>query len=199
MKVRCLSNRGIHLPKDMFFVGSTCTEESTFPLKIGKDYNVYAMTIHDGYAWYYIYNEYSFYYPVWNPCPLFEIVDGRISRYWVFSYKTAVDYFKAYALWIYPEWANDLDYYDNFKDENEKETTIFKAYREKMDLEFPDSSISQAAELIDSDWLFCPLCVDAWQYSDDKDALVKCPRCQQVLNNPHYKNEYPRLDQISEK
>ena len=53
--------------------------------------------------------------------------------------------------------------------------------------------ISEIAQIGDDEWLICPTCLDAWQYNDDKDALVRCPKCLKVLNNPRYKNEYPHL------
>ena len=62
-----------------------------------------------------------------------------------------------------------------------------------MDLEFPDSSIIEIAQIIDDEWLMCSFCIDAWQCKNEIDALVKCPKCNKVLNNPRYQNEFPHL------
>jgi hypothetical protein len=188
MKVKCIYNQGIYLPKDMGF-----NEDSIFSLERNKEYIVYAMTINEGYVWYYICDNNFSYYPVWKPCPLFEIVDNRISRYWVFSYKKGLNYTKAHAIWSYPEWADDPNYYDKLTDGDKREVSLFKAYKEKMYFEFSDSIISDTAQIGDKEWLICPCCIDAWQLKNDKDALVKCPKCQKILNNPRYKNEWPYL------
>ena len=60
-----------------------------------------------------------------------------------------------------------------------------------MDLEFPDSSISEVAQIGDDEWLICQQCFDAWQSTNYVDALVKCPTCQKIYNNPRYKNPWP--------
>jgi hypothetical protein len=62
-----------------------------------------------------------------------------------------------------------------------------------MDLEFPDSSISETAQVGDGEWLICPSFIDAWKYGSNREALVRCPKCLKVYNNPRYKNEYPHL------
>jgi hypothetical protein len=188
MKVKCIYNKGIYLPKDLGI-----NDDSIFPLKLDKEYIVYSMTINSGYAWYYVCDENFTYYPIWKPCPLFEIVDNGISHYWIFSYKKGINYIKAHAIWAYPEWASDPDYYDKLTDGDEKEVSIFQAYKERMDLEFPNSAISSIAEIGDDKWLICPKCMEAWQTTNSKDALVKCPKCQTILNNPRYKNDWPHL------
>src|SRR5574342_508856 len=38
----------------------------------------------------------------------------------------------------------------------------------------PDTSVKSIAKEIDSKWLLCPLCVDAWE-SDSRNAMVVCP------------------------
>ncbi len=190
MKVKCIYNNGINLPKDIFVEGSGYTEASTFPLKIDKDYVVYAMTIKNGYVWYYLCNENFCYYPVWSPSPLFEIIDHKLSRYWVFSYKKGINYIKAFPRWAYPEWAENPDYYDKLTDGDKKEVNIFKTYKELMDLEFPDYCTIEWAQVGDQEWLICPKCINAWESRNNKNALVRCPNCETILNNSRYKKEF---------
>jgi hypothetical protein len=52
MKIKCIYNQCLHLPKDLFFEDSTLQEDSFLPLVIDKEYLVYAITINDGYVWY---------------------------------------------------------------------------------------------------------------------------------------------------
>jgi uncharacterized CHY-type Zn-finger protein len=57
-----------------------------------------------------------------------------------------------------------------------------------MNLEFPDPSIVESAQIGDDEWLICPKCIDAWK-STTRDALVICPNCKKMFINPRYKNE----------
>ncbi len=181
MKVRCIYNEGSHLPQEMDF-----NKKISFALKINKEYFVYAMTIYKGYVWYYLCDESYTYYPSWSPCPLFEVIDGSLSRYWVFSYKQGIYDLEAHAVWAYPEWANDPDYYENLFEKEMKEVEVFRRYKELMYLEFPDKNITHVAQIGDDEWLICPNCIDAWRSDTSLDALVKCPNCLSVLQNPRY-------------
>ena len=186
MSLKCLFNKGKDLPSDLFFSGSSCKVSSNFFLEIGNEYIVYAMIVNDGYIWYYICDENFTYYPKWHPCPLFEIVDDRLSKYWVFSYRREIDNNSSEFIWAYPEWANDPMYYENLFDGREREVKIFRQYKLKMDLEFRDPLITDSAEEIDAEWLLCPFCIDAWQ-EVTKFEMVICPKCQRKMINPHRK------------
>lgn len=181
MKVRCIYNEGSYLSQEMGF-----NKETTFALKMNKEYLVYAMTIHKGYVWYCLCDENYTYHPNWHPCPLFEVIDGSLSHYWIFSYNQEVDDIEASSIWAYPEWANDPYYYDYLFDGGEKEVKTFKRYKELMYLEFPDESITHIAQIGDDEWLICPNCIDAWCSDSSQDALVKCPNCLSILQNPRY-------------
>jgi hypothetical protein len=88
----------------------------------------------------------------------------------------------------FPEFAKDDDFYDDLIDGNggDPNEIIFRKYKELMDMEFPDVSISVSAQLGDEEWLMCPLCIDAWQSKNFQDALVRCPFCETIFNNPRY-------------
>ena len=188
MKVKAMYNKGKDLPSDLFFEGSSCKITTEFPLKIDKEYIVYSMTIHDGYAWYVICDENFSYHPNWHPCPLFEIVDNRLSKYWLFFYGRANEFYLSQTIWAFPEWCHTRGYFDRLYDAEEKEIEIFEKYRQLMDLEFPDPSILDAAEKIDDEWLLCPFCIDAWQ-PNSKVGMVVCPECKKTLHNPLYITE----------
>ncbi|MFA6915648.1 MAG: hypothetical protein WC222_04570 [Parachlamydiales bacterium] len=182
MIVNALYNDTDKMPTGVF---SEEVEHGLIPLIINKNYVVYGSTIRDGFIWYYICDEYYSYYPAWWPSPAFEVINSQLSRYWVYSCKEEVDYIPIIA---FPEWAeNPYDFYDRLTDGFNKEIEIFKRYKELMDLEFPDPSISLKAEVGDESWLLCPLCIDAWESTNKLDALVRCPKCQTIMNNPRYK------------
>lgn len=194
MKIKCIFNKWVDIPKDVFSINNTINKESDFYVDVGSEYIVYGMTVRNDCIWYYICDRVFTYYPRWKPSSFFEVIDPRLSRYWIFSCKKFKNYSKAHPIITFPEWAdNHPDFYDKLTDGEQKEVIIFKTYKELMDLEFPDSSISEAAQIGDNVWLICPLCMDAWQFSNEEDALVRCPKCKHVLNNPRYKNEWPHL------
>lgn len=189
MKIKCVFNTGKDIPAEI--LANYTSLNSSIPLVIGKEYTVYALSEYYQSTWYCICDETYTYYPMWIPAPFFELADNRISRYWVFTFKE--DREKNRFFFGFPEWANQIDFYDNLTDGNQKEVQIFKAYKKNMDLEFPDSSISELAEIGDVEWLMCAHCVDAWQSANEQDGLVQCPKCTKIYNNPRYKNEWPHL------
>ncbi|EFB42473.1 hypothetical protein pah_c006o003 [Parachlamydia acanthamoebae str. Hall's coccus] len=146
------------------------------------------MVIVEGYIWYYICNRNNCEYPIWKPSSLFEVLDGRMSKCWVFSCLkyNAEDYD---TLWAYPEWVNDPYYYDQLTNGEEEYVKNFRKYKVLMDKEFPDPSVQQTAEIGDEKWLICPKCVDAWESSTIEDAMVTCPMCKTIYHNPRYKND----------
>ncbi|MCX6989868.1 MAG: hypothetical protein NTX49_02205 [Chlamydiae bacterium] len=191
MKIKCLSNKKASLQADLSSENESYIQDSGYEfLDIGKEYNIYGMIIIHGKVCYYVCDRAHSLFPIARPADLFEIIDNRLSRYWVFG---IIEGFEKYPLWIFPEWINEDYFQDNLTDGEAREVAVFKSYKELMDLEFPDSSISETAQIGDNEWLICPTCIDTWQYNDDRDALVRCLKCQKILNNPRYKNEYPSL------
>ncbi|PJD94837.1 MAG: hypothetical protein CK425_10550 [Parachlamydia sp.] len=145
------------------------------------------MTIYRGYMWYYICTDDNGNYSYWKPSPLFEVFDGRMSKYWVYACEKESPY---EATWAYPEWANDPYYYHFLTDWEEEYVAHFKHYKKLMDREFPDPSVEEKAEIGDETWLICPLCIDAWE-SNSPDAMVACPKCKKVFHNPRYIQNNP--------
>lgn len=181
MLIRCKQKTGQNLPvKDP---EGLIWQRKDFPyLIIDKIYVVYAMTIYLGYIWYYLIEDDSDRYPHWRPSPLFDVVDGRLSKYWIFS---IVD---GHTTWAYPEWARDpYNYYDRLSDGCKNEEEIFRSYRKLMDLEFPNPSNTEQALIGDNVWLMCPKCIDAWESTSSDDGMVICPKCNTTMHNPRYK------------
>ena len=119
----------------------------------------------------------------------FIIIDNRPSRYWIWGSRNAEQNITV----VFPEWIADSFFFDRLTDYEDREVEIFKKYRELMDFEFPDSSITEYAQVGDEKWLMCPKCIDAWECDNNKDALVRCSLCETIYNNPRYKNEWPHL------
>lgn len=178
MKIKCISTKKESIDSIYEF------------LEIEKEYTVYGMMVKDGEVFYYICDRVHLFFPIPRPAHLFEIIDHRLSRYWIFG---IIEGFKKYPSWIFPEWVNEPYFQDSLTNLEEREVAIFKSYKELMDLEFPDSFVSEIAQIADIGWLICPSCLEAWESSNDVYALIKCPKCHKTLKNPIYKNEYPHF------
>lgn len=160
-------------------------------LEFEKEYTVYGIICSKEQALevlYYVCDENGVDFPIARPFYLFDIVDDRLSRYWIFGLIYSLQ-----PILIFPEWIKEPCFQEKLIEGEEREVQIFKAYKENMDLEFPDSSISETAQIGDPDWLICPTCIDAWKNINCRDALVRCPNCLVILKNPRYVDEDPHL------
>jgi hypothetical protein len=50
-------------------------------------------------------------------------------------------------------------------------------------LRISDPNILEIAIEVNSDWIICPKCNDAWE-SNSTDAMVVCPKCERAFHNP---------------
>jgi hypothetical protein len=165
--------------------------DEIFYIEERKEYIVYALSVIEGSIWYCICDKVYSFYPRWYSSIFFDVIDNRPSRFWIVGFREENN--KILPFLSFPEWANDPYFYGELIDGNsdDSEAIIFSKYKEFIDLEFSDSSISDIAQIGDDEWLICPQCMEAWQSTNNKDALVRCPKCQTILNNPRYKNEWP--------
>ena len=76
------------------------------------------------------------YFPIWNPSPLFRIVDHRVSKYWEFSYSNLGSGRGDDMLIAYPEWARDVNHYWELTEGNNAHVNVFLEYKKLMDEEF---------------------------------------------------------------
>jgi hypothetical protein len=155
-------------------------------LTIGRLYVVYAVEIIDGWVRYYVADDVypNVSYPVGYFAAFFEIVDPRVSGCWTFKC-TQPRSRSPNTLLAFENWAQEPLFYENLVDGGAREWEIFRDRKEFMDLEFPDPSLAAVAEAVDIGWLLCPRCSEAWE-SDEHQGLVRCPRCNTVLNNPRF-------------
>lgn len=155
-------------------------------LTLGKSYIVYALTIDAEGTWFCILDE-ARSSPMWHPEYCFKIEHQRLSRYWIInSWKDKQGVNR--PILAFPEWANSQYFHWDLVESDEEAWKIFRKYEKLMNLEFPNPTIKETAQIGDDKWLICPLCIDAWE-NQVQDALIICPKCQTVLNNPRYKDE----------
>lgn len=130
MKIRCITNRGDALPESYLKPEFYYTQETDFPLTIGKEYVVYAFYTFEGNLWYYICDDSYTYYPMQNPAPLFEVVDSRMSQYWRLHLSA-----NGLLEFAFEEWFSDPYFYDKLTDQDEAEVLIFERIKKMMDIE----------------------------------------------------------------
>ncbi len=182
MRVKCRANTGKDLPASCLDDAVGFRRATEFQLLLDKDYVVYGLTVRKGHLWFYVVDEGGRDYPVYHPGPLFEVVDGRISKWWVLGYRsTRVN---EQVLVSFSEWASEpWNYYDRLSDGDPAAVATFRRYRELMDLEFDDEGVESFAASLDATWLQCPRCQASWR-DDNETALLRCPQCRTVLRRP---------------
>jgi hypothetical protein len=131
MKVRAIGDAGQHLPSHVLERGWGLTKESSFPIRLGREYGVFAITAVKDIFWYYILDEHDLPYPVWYPSPLFEVVDGSIPAHWVVSYMPhrSSDDRVGTSLISFAEWATDPAFYERLVDGQADAVAIFQRER----------------------------------------------------------------------
>jgi hypothetical protein len=133
MKIQCVSNSAARLPDVIIDPETGFPRSLVFALTVGKQYVVYGMTVYRDHLWYYICDEQYTYYPIWNPSPLFEIVDSRLSVYWrVGLYRCGADR-NVMSVIAFDEWVSDPFYYDKLTDGDPAAVATFRKYKALID------------------------------------------------------------------
>lgn len=142
MKIRCLANIGLTLPKNYLKPEFCYTPKIEFPLTIGQEYIVDALKEWQGNIWYYICDDNYTYYPIQHPAPLFEVIDDRLSSYWRFKC-----YPNGLIRLAFEEWLVVTSFYDKLTDQEEREVLIFEKIKQLIDNEeYPQKSIFNQTE-----------------------------------------------------
>lgn len=111
------------------------------------------------------------------PLESVEVVDGRLSKYWIASELGASVKAIPVEIISFPEWANSNDFYQKILDGHE-EAGIWRSYKEKIDAEYADSSeVHHVATALSGGWMQCSECSNAWQPERGAEVL-RCPTCK---------------------
>jgi len=117
--------------------------------------------------------------PLFYHSDLFEIIDDRISRYWVFSPKlldTASHNARSAMLTI-SAWAHNRMFFDQLVNSDETTWNTWRKYKSMMEMEFATPNIKRKAENVGEGWVLCAECANAWKADSDNHEIVKCPSC----------------------
>lgn len=136
MRVKCISQSGKDLPPSCMDKQAGYDAQTKFSIKVGESYVVYAMTTYLNHVWYHIWDENSTFYPRWNPSPLFTIIDGRLSKYWIANSRRDDSDFV--FLVGYNEWVQNHEHVNKLVDNDPSAVSIFMKYKELMDSEYSD-------------------------------------------------------------
>ena len=92
MRVRCISTDPMKLSKEYLQPIGIYPDDpdasSQLGLTVGKIYTVYAISASKGGVYYFVYDDFERHYPINEAAPLFEVIDGTLSKYWSYNYKT---------------------------------------------------------------------------------------------------------------
>lgn len=113
MRARCLSNDGRSLSENYKNLDGY-TAESIFDVAIGKEYQVFAMSLWSGAILILLADENHL--PSWFPIELFLIIDSRLPNNWAFASTPASSYLQ--GLWGYELIINDPSHYDGLLERN---------------------------------------------------------------------------------
>lgn len=119
MKIKCLSN--------ILQVIEHHQVTSSFDGKTNDEFVVYAIAHIDGLVHYYIDCGGKL---MCVPCPMFDVIDQRLPRCWIFNFNDG-----KFPIWSFPEWADNPSFYDEVLNGNNEAIQKFKFYKEKMDAE----------------------------------------------------------------
>jgi len=162
---------------------SIAKEDQPFDLYLDESYTVYGMILIGDIMWYYLATNIDPIILSKYPSPLFEILDGKLSKYWICS-STYTE--TPRSIFAFPKWANDPNFELKLRNKNKQELDLLKVYKELMDMEFYDLKISGLARRIDHEYLGCLHCETKW-HSIGIEAQVRCPGCGIVMHNPRYR------------
>lgn len=132
MIVCCTANTGAFLPAPNIDPRRGYDRSTEFPVTVGRDYCVFAMTVFLGSIWYYILDDNNTEWPTWTPSALFDIADGSLPTSWkVGYYRSSIE--DQTALISFPEWADDYRFYERLVDGEPEAVEVFARRRREAE------------------------------------------------------------------
>ncbi len=180
---KCKSNLGSSLIPELrkLIIHDKTPEEYKFYIEIGKVYPVLALSITGGYTYLGIWSDEELGFQL-LPADFFEIIDSRLSQLWRITYEKSYIYESAFTFFGHPETVNNREHINGLIEGVKEDIAVLNKYKELLEMEFDNPSVSLIAEPLDNGWLLCPSCCDAWK-SESQLELVKCPSCSALMKN----------------
>lgn len=137
MIVKCIANVGDALPEACRHPDYGLTRDTRYDLTVGKEYLVLAITNLLGYNFFYVLEDDVDDAPALVPAPLFEVVDGRISRHWQYRQDIRGEHLQDFFYMLsFPEWVEDGPFLENLIDGAGEEVEIFQRQLRRLEEEF---------------------------------------------------------------
>ena len=144
MKVKCIGNNIDSLSQNAklysYLKATIHLDDGILPITKDKMYSVYSLKFEkEGFVKYLICDDdFSILeYPVFYVKDFFELVDNRVSKYWLDT-KEIEHYEKNFdsdKLFTFKEWNNSTLFYENLVNCSEFELNTFRKYKKLMDEE----------------------------------------------------------------
>ncbi len=133
MRVRCITNSGQQIPESSLYPIWNITRDSKFPLTIGREYVVHAVSTNRGQCWYYVFDDHDLPYPVWKLAVLFDVSDPRLPPDWEIGYIRPRPSDQGFAVISFPEWAHDRFFYERLVDRDLEAVSVFARRRQSSE------------------------------------------------------------------
>jgi hypothetical protein len=186
MYVICLYNRSADLPPGVLALGGYGDHDSEYGLQVGRVYTVYGMTHLEGRC---VEFDLDPEIPRVAPGHLFRILDGRMSRWWMFQQRLIKRFGELrdvmQSVWGYKEYVQSDEHRIALIERQPAAVALFRSYRAAMDLEFPNPTITATPKRLEGDWFQCAMCLEAWA-TRSTYGMLRCPACRAVQQNPRY-------------
>ena len=105
-------------------------------------------------------------------------VDRRLSRHWVLrdSKEIDVEPVAKFSMISFSEWADDPMFYSKLVNSESDAGEHWRKSKVLLDREFADPSM-KAAIALESSWVQCAFCDDAFELENQEDEVITCTAC----------------------
>lgn len=117
--------------------------------------------------------------PIFYQSDLFEVIDDRVSRYWVFAPKLLkkIDGNERSTMLTIPDWAHNRKFFDQLVNSDEESWKVWRKYKSLMEMEFATPGFKRKSEIVGEGWVLCAECMNGWKVDNTHHEMVKCPSC----------------------
>jgi hypothetical protein len=177
MNVKCINKGGLSLLQADISAGNT--RSSVFHVSVGREYVVYGLLFRKSTISYLIQEDHGI--PEWQPASLFEVMCGKPSRFWLFAnWSSGGEYV---GILTFADFAKNREVYEALVAKEQSSLQLFSKWKGFADLEFPRPDVGKTALALNGNWVQCVFCSEAWE-TQSYLALLRCPSCDRILNNP---------------
>lgn len=159
-----------------------------FYLTHGKSYTIYGIEFtKEGFSNFILIDDTEVTNLNFFPSEFFEIIDNRISKYWVGTQCSSYplnDIIPPTTI-SFKEIETNEFFLGNLLNGESDSQQIFLKYKNMIENEFPDEDL-KTAEVIGGNWVSCNYCGEVWEIKSN-DGIIVCPKNFERNNNPFWR------------